>query len=353
MPAIALLFGGLLSGEHDARSTLSKLKSYTAWLKYHSQSVRNLLRKTHLIPERGVQMKKVLLGGVVALGMSVPAMAADMAARPMARPAAFTNWSGCYLGGDAGFGFGHSDGYSTTAASTFLAGTVSLSAVTAAPGIPLTNGFNMSGLIGGAYGGCQVQFGVWVVGAEGDFSAFNKEGQAFLIGGPNLNTIATNAGTTTIPAGLYWSAKERWLATARGRLGYAVDKWLFSVSGGAAWAKIDSAESTTGGAGFVTVPLSLSVIQSPISSANLQSDYRLGWTVGAAAEYMLPYNWTIRAEYLFVQIPSYTTFTPGTNRFALFEPTNVTAGKLTNNIVRFGLAYNFPVWGKAAPAVTK
>jgi outer membrane immunogenic protein len=302
-------------------------------------------------------MKKVLLGSVVALGVSVPAMAADMAARPIARPAAFTNWSGCYIGGDAGFGFGRSDGYSTTGASTFLGGTsvppTTVKAFTAAPGVPLTGSFNMSGLIGGAYGGCQMQLGVWVVGVEGDFSAFNKEGQAFLVGGPNINTIATSTGPTTVPAGLYWSAKERWLATARGRIGYAVDKWLFSVSGGAAWVKIDSAESTTGGAAFVTVPPTVTVIQSPIASANLQSDFRLGWTVGAAAEYALPYNWSIRAEYLFVQIPSYTTFTPGTNRFALFEPTNVTAGKLTNNIVRFGLAYNFPVWGKAAPVVTK
>jgi len=302
----------------------------------------------------GVQMKKLLLGSVVALGVSVPAMAADMAARPIARPAAFTNWTGCFLGGEVGNGWGRSDGYSTTGASTFLATTptntplqppVTVTAVTAAPGVPLTGSFGMSGLLGGAYGGCQMQFGVWVIGAEADFTAYNKEGQAFLVGGPNLNTIATSAGTTTVPAGLYWSAKERWLATARAKLGYAVDKWLFSVSGGAAWVKIDSAESVTGGAAFVTVPPAITVIQSPIATANLQSDYRLGWTVGAAVEYALPYNWSIRSEYTYVQIPSYTTFTSGTNSGALFAPTNVTAGKLTNFTARAGLAYNFPVWG--------
>ena len=145
-----------------------------------------------------------------------------------------------------------------------------------------------------------------------------------------------------MPPGFYLSAKERWLATARGRIGYAVDKWLFTVSGGAAWVKIDSSESTS-------VPFATPF--SPYLTANIQSDYRIGWTVGGAVEYALPYNWSIKAEYLYVQIPSYTTFTPGTIRLDVCK--NVTAGKLTDNIVRFGLAYRFGEWGKAAPVVTK
>jgi outer membrane immunogenic protein len=290
----------------------------------------------------GVQMKKVLLGSAVALGMSVPAIAADMAVRPIARAVPVTTWTGCYIGGNGGYGFGRSDGYSTTTTSTFigLTGTTP-TAFAAAGGRPLTDSFNMSGLNGGAYGGCQMQFGVWVVGVEGDWNAYNKEGQAFLLGGPGVNTIAlAGGGTTTVPAGLYWSAKERWLATARGRLGYAVDKWLFSVSGGAAWVKIDSSEGTTGGAGFVVVPAPITPLAG-LSNANIQTDTRVGWTAGAAVEYALPYNWSIKAEYLYVQIPSYTTLTPGTNRFAPFAVTSVDAGKLTNNIVRFGLAYKF------------
>jgi opacity protein-like surface antigen len=41
--------------------------------------------------------------------------------------------------------------------------------------------------------------------------------------------------------------EERWYATARGRVGYAVDKWLFFVSGGAAWTNVDRASFATGG----------------------------------------------------------------------------------------------------------
>ena len=289
-------------------------------------------------------MKKLLLGSVVALGVSAPAIAADMAARPIARPVAYTNWTGCYLGGEVGAGWGRSDGYSTTTATNSIT-TPPTTVVALGGGQPLSGPFNMTGLTGGAYGGCQVQLGVWVVGAEGDWSAYNKEGQAFYVNGPAASTIAlAGGGVTAVPAGAYWSAKERWLATARGRIGYAVDKWLFSVSGGAAWVKIDSSESDS-------VPFATPF--SPISTANIQSDYRIGWTVGGAVEYALPYNWSIKAEYLYVQIPSYTTFTPGTYPGSLFVPTNVTAGKLTNNIVRFGLAYRFGEWGKAAPVVTK
>src|SRR5205823_115264 len=108
-----------------------------------------------------------------------------------------------------------------------------------------------------------------------------------------------------------WSAKERWLSTARARVGYAVDKWLFYGTGGAAWMKIDSAEFIVPSA--VTLAGVGTVTGGPIVNANLQSDTRRGWTVGGGVEYMLPYNWMIRSEYLYVEIPSYTTFTPGTN----------------------------------------
>jgi outer membrane immunogenic protein len=284
-------------------------------------------------------MKKLLLGSVVALGVSAPAIAADMAARPIARPVAYTNWTGCYLGGTVGASWGRSDGYSTNGATT---SGVATGFTPILAGVPLTNQFSMTGLTGGAYGGCQIQLGVWVIGAEGDWEAINKEGQAFYVNGPAGSTIPLAAGGVgAVRPGFYLSAKERWLATARGRIGYAVDKWLFSVSGGAAWMKIDSSESTS-------VPFATTA--SPISLANIQSDNRVGWTLGAAVEYALPYNWSIRAEYLYVQIPSYTTFTPGTT-FEGFK--NVTAGRITDNIVRFGLAYRFGEWGKAAPVVRK
>jgi len=55
---------------------------------------------------------------------------------------------------------------------------------------------------------------------------------------------------------------------------------------------------------------------------NSQTDTAVGWTVGGGVEYALTNNCLLRAEYLFVQIPTYRT-------------------SLNENIVRFGVSYKF------------
>jgi outer membrane immunogenic protein len=293
-------------------------------------------------------MKKLLLGSVVALGMSAPAIAADMAARPIARPVAITNWTSCYLGGSVGTGWGHTNGFSTTGATTFPSNPA---LVVPPAGTQLSQGIDMTGVTFGGYAGCQAQFGVWVVGAEGDWSGINKEGQAFAVGGNTLNVLP---GGTLLGAGDIWSVKERWFATARGRLGYAIDKWLFYVTGGAAWMKIDSANFCENQA-LLSGAASFANCGGPLNHSLLQTDTRIGWTVGAGVEYALPYNWSIRSEYLFIRIPSYTTFTPGIGNALVVPvtaPTNLTVADISNHIFRAGLTYRFD-FGKAVPAVTK
>jgi opacity protein-like surface antigen len=89
----------------------------------------------------------------------------------------------------------------------------------------------MTGFIGGGQLGCNWQWGAWVFGIEGDGSATNKSGQAFGIAPFNINRIH--------------ETQERWLATARGKLGLT-DFWWFGprtllyVTGGGAWAKVDN-----------------------------------------------------------------------------------------------------------------
>ena len=198
----------------------------------------------------GGQMIKPFVGTLSLLAiMSAPAMAADMRARPLPPPVLATTWTGCHIGGAVGTASGISPGYSSTAATTVGV----FPGVTVIPaGTQVSGRMYMTGLTGGAYGGCDIQFGTWVVGVEGDWMANNKEGQA------HATILVPGAG-----AGAIWSLKERWYATARGRLGYAVDKWLFYVTGGAAWMKLDSAE-------FVVSPTA--AVLNPVSSAVLQSD---------------------------------------------------------------------------------
>jgi outer membrane immunogenic protein len=269
-------------------------------------------------------MKKLLLGSValVALGAGAPAVAADFGVAPRAvHYVAGTNWTGCHVGGMVGDEWGTTNGWRTTSATTLgLTG-----GPTTFPNTPLSPSYNMTGFTGGAYAGCDYQFGAWVVGVEGDWSSMNKAGQAFDL--PPFTTSFVQQST------------EHWVATARARLGYAVDKWLLYVTGGAAWARIDTAEWN---------------ILQPLQSAINDSNRVTGWTVGGGIEYDLRYGWSVRTEYLYVQLPSFTTFTPGSGTGLTTNTsfTNVSVGRMTNNILRLGLTYKFGNY-YAAPAVTK
>ena len=67
-------------------------------------------------------------------------------------------------------------------------------------------------------------------------------------------------------------------------------------------------------------------------------------------------NWTVRAEYLYIRISDYTTFTPGDNGPGYATVgwiTNLNHGEIENHVVRFGLSYKFGPWAYTAPAVYK
>ena len=81
-----------------------------------------------------------------------------------------------------------------------------------------------------------------------------------------------------------FTTNERWLATARGRLGYAADKWLWYVTAGAAWSGFDlnTYDSTVAGA------------QRQPSRVN-----KTGWVVGVGTEYALLGGWSVKSEWLY------------------------------------------------------
>jgi outer membrane immunogenic protein len=270
-------------------------------------------------------MKKLLLGSValVALGLGTPAaFAADRAVpayAPPPPPAPVYTWSGCYAGANAGVSSGRSQ--QTTLGNTLLTGGgLGVPAPALAPvpaGSSIAGDLNLSGFIGGFQGGCNYQFGQWVVGFEGDGMATNKEGQNFETG---LVPFLGNGRANWIS-----QTQERWLVTARGKLGWTVwDKSMVYVTGGAAWAKIDTSEFLVGTPG----------------SGHQESNTRTGWTVGGGYEYALGYGWSIKGEYLYVKFDDYTTFTqPPFGGFGLnLAPRTV---KLNDNIFRAGMNYKF------------
>jgi outer membrane immunogenic protein len=248
--------------------------------------------------------------------MAVPATAADMrVAPPYAPPPPVYTWSGCYVGASAGTSYGTSTHY-TTAGSTLNNPASPLNVLPA--GANITDSFNLSGFIGGFQAGCNWQWGAWVFGIEGDGSATNKEGQAF--------------ETALVPVGgagrANWisQTQERWLVTARGRLGLTGwwgDRTLLYVTGGGAWAKIDASEWLT---------------SNPLATGHQESNTRSGWTVGAGIEYVLGYGWSVKSEYLYVDFDRYTTFTTGPINVNNVSPREV---KLNDHIFRAGMNYKF------------
>jgi outer membrane immunogenic protein len=221
-------------------------------------------------------MKRVLLSiaAIVAFAAAQTAIAADLPRRPppdypvKAQPYRAFDWTGFYAGINAGYGWGTSR-YDFGAA-----------------GI---NRFDVNGgLVGGTIG-YNYQIGQTVLGIEGDIDWQNVKG----------SNAACVAGVC--------QTKSDWLSTVRGRLGYAIDRWMPYVTGGGAFGDV----------------------KANIPGLGSQSDTRTGWTVGGGAEYAFAPNWTVKAEYLYVDLGKFTCNVCGANV------------KFNENIVRAGLNYKF------------
>src|SRR3954470_22302504 len=154
-------------------------------------------------------MKKFLLGTValVAIGVAVPALAADLGARgpyytkAPAYAAPVYNWTGFYIGGHVGGAFSGDNNFNG-----------------------LVTGNNNDGrFLGGVQIGADYQFAPnWVVGLEGQYS---------WVGNNNTNILF--AGT---PYG--YNLNQKGLASVTGRLGYTWGPALLYVKGG--WAYQDA-----------------------------------------------------------------------------------------------------------------
>jgi outer membrane immunogenic protein len=288
-------------------------------------------------------MKKYLLTSVALTAMlGGSAMAADMPLKaPPPPPCTACNWTGFYLGVNAGGGFGHDP--SNDAISLFPPGT--LAAV--APGVinPISNtSYSQSptGALGGFQAGFNWQTGHAVLGAEVDWDAASQR-----------STLQINnflASSVVVAPAAYTMTDEQkigWLATARVRLGAAYGYTLWYVTGGAAWAgvKTTSAFQATG---------------SPLFASSLGagdfSQTKDGWTVGGGVETALAWmgaaNWSAKLEYLYVDLGSVSNSYSVAGTPGLFY-TIASTSNLHDHIVRAGLNYRFggDRMAAAAPAM--
>jgi len=251
-----------------------------------------------------------LTAAIATLGLVGAASAADMPTKaPIVRApmAAVYNWTGCYIGANAGW-IGGADKFTNYPGGTGVPATAVANSVTS----------HESGFTGGGQVGCNWQGAAspFVYGIEADFNGSSLKESAsvdlpFAFGGFIART-ETNTERLT------------WFSTLRGRAGYAMDRWLVYATGGLAVAHINSS--------FTWVDTGVPLLR----YAGSDSRTRVGYTVGAGVEYAFNNNWSAKVEYLYLDFGTFTFVSPNQLGATIFWNTDVHA---RDHVVRVGLNY--------------
>ena len=211
-----------------------------------------------------------LLVGLASTGAYAADVVEEAPPAPVVQEAPIFSWTGGYIGIQGGGLWSHS---SFNESDTGL----------------FSDNFN-GGLLGG-YAGYNYQAGAWVFGIEGDFNGVWND-ETFNVGGFDVD-IATD-----------------YLASVRGRVGYAIDRTLLFATAGVAFTQMSADADLFNGV-----------------SLNANKNFT-GWTVGAGAEYAFTNSWIGRLEYRFYDF--------GNSSLDNFGDVD-----LHTNTVTAGIAYKF------------
>jgi outer membrane immunogenic protein len=224
-------------------------------------------------------MRNILIGTVAlsALGLANVASAADLPVKaPPIVPVVY-NWTGCYIGANAGWKWARFNESVTTAAGSVVIPGIGLVPFPAGE-VDLDHPTASSGVVGGQVGCRWENAEHWVFGIEGDFDW------------TNLHATATNTApaTTGVFPGDTFDNRMRWEGSGRVLLGHSFDRWLVYATGGIAFSRVDMS------ANFI--PVTVNGLVFPGASGS-DSKTLVGGTVGLGTAYMLTRNWEIGAEY--------------------------------------------------------
>jgi outer membrane immunogenic protein len=250
------------------------------------------------------------------------------------------NWSGFYLGGNVGYGFGRVNNDSSSSlvfpsvfGPPFDSGvTVPFASSTRTP---------LDGIIGGGQIGFNAQFNRLVVGFEADFQGSDQKrntSSSTAFGASNGLAFPTTTdviGTQTESL----STRLDWFGTARGRIGYATSDMLWYGTAGLAYGHFNVSGTQTN-VGTVSNFFTPSAFANTGSFSISQN--RTGWSAGGGVEGAAwgP-GWTWKVEYLHLDFGrlNYSFTTVGT------LPSTVTRSvRFTDDIIRVGLNYRLN-WG--------
>ena len=248
-------------------------------------------------------------------GGSTTAAAADMPAKAAAKAAPPYQWTGCYIGLNAGGGASGADFTTTVGPGTHL-----VPADAAEVANDGTGSADVSDYVAGGQAGCNWQTGTLVLGLEGDFDAFRSTAQF-----ANDTNALPVAG---VPFVVGQALRTDYLATVRPRIGVAADRNFAYVTGGAAFTKTNYTENYIDAAG------------PPGIGSVAGSKYLTGWTAGAGWEYAWTDHWTLRAEYLFAKFG--TTSASGVIADAAGGANSLQgSGDLIVQVIRAGVNFKF------------
>ena len=213
------------------------------------------------------------------------------------------NWTGFYLGGNIGYSWGRAttdqtDTLTTSSLTrafridtgaevTAITGSIPFAGIVfplAGPSTTATSGTSgkakVDGFVGGVQGGYNWQFDrSWVVGIETDFQGTAERGDFSICATGCLVGAARGSASHQLD----------WYGSLRGRLGFLPHERVFLyATGGLAYGHLRSGYES----GFVGGPL--------LTSSLTQT--RVGYIVGGGAEGAIDRNWTVRAEYFFMDL---------------------------------------------------
>jgi len=198
-----------------------------------------------------------------------------------------------------------------------------------------SQGTHPSSFTGGGQVGYNLQTGPAVLGIEADLNSLRLHASRF---------ISSVPGTLSAPYSFAESFETDWIATVRGRLGYAYDRVLIYATGGLAIANHKFSQTIT-------------QLNFPFFQTGSVSATKDGWTVGGGLEYALGNGWSLKGEYLYADLGQVSvtsigncpTLAPG----ACSGFTGNHFDKLRLQIAPAGVNYKFD-WGKGkAPVVAK
>ena len=205
------------------------------------------------------------------------------------------NWTGFYVGANAGGTWGRASTqhaincnvpfFTAAVCSSSPANTALGNAVAANMG----GAFTGSGLTFGGQLGYNWQVGLAVFGLEADGGYFNfnasrtVSGPATYRGDPTKTYVATS------------SVDSDFLFTFRGRSGATFGNLLAYATGGLAVTRLNVGHTFSDN----------TII--PNSGTWGSSSTRVGWTIGGGLEYALGNNWSVKAEYLYLNFGKVTS----------------------------------------------